>query len=261
MFVCVLFLALFQKEDYQQKGYKLMIQASSYIDDDSQYYRNPQRILSLRERSFELAMKMRFDEKEIKKLAQSEEIIDRVAASYAIGLSTMSTIDDKLFDLLLDDNNIVSIAARESFVYIANNRLNNFLVDQGPPPSANKHKKYEASVLWRIFLSHHQLTHNNYSKEELSALDDLMVILRREWKNKIFREDNKTQLEPEIGKNNKDPEPRKNNKQPEPKKNKKEPEPQENEEDQYPLPSDLLDPSIYTVKSLFPRKSQLLRKP
>jgi hypothetical protein len=116
-------------------------------------------------------------------------------------------------------------------------------------------------VLWRIFLSHHQLTHNNYSKEELSALDDLMVILRREWKNKIFREDNKTQLEPEIGKNNKDPEPRKNNKQPEPKKNKKEPEPQENEEDQYPLPSDLLDPSIYTVKSLFPRKSQLLRKP
>ena len=106
MFVCVLVLAFFQKEDYQLKGYKLMIQASSYIDDDSQYHRNPQRILSLRERSFELAMKIRFDEKEIKKLAQSEEIIDRVAASYAIALSTMSNIDDKLFDLLLDDNNI-----------------------------------------------------------------------------------------------------------------------------------------------------------
>ena len=261
MFVCVLVLAFFQKEDYQLKGYKLMIQASSYIDDDSQYHRNPQRILSLRERSVEIATKARFNEKEIKRLASSEEIVDRVAASYAIGLSTLSTIDDKLFDLLLDDNNIVAISARESFVYIANNRLNNFFVDQGPPPSADKHKKYEASVLWRIFLSHNQLTHDNYSKEELSALDDLMVILRREWKNKIFREDNKTQLEPEIRKNNKEPEPKKNKKEPEPKKNKKEPEPQENEEDQFPLPSDLLDPSIYTVKSLFPRKSQLLRKP
>lgn len=243
MFICVLALAFFQKEDYQQKGYKLMMQASVFVDKSSQYYNSPQRILNLRERSFELAMKARHDEKEIKKLAQSEEIIDRVAASYAIGLSTISTIDDKLFDLLIDDNNIVAIAARESFVYIANNRLGNFFVDQGPPPSANKHKKYEASVLWRIFLSHNKLTHDNYSKKELSALDDLMVILRREWKNKIFREDNKTQLEPE------------------PRKNKQDSVPQENEENQYPLPSDLLDPSIYTVKSGFPRKLQLIRKP
>lgn len=241
MFAFVLILAFSQENNHSRKGFILMIEASKEIDASSPYHKNPQKIFNLRYRAVEIATKIRFNEKEIRKLAKSKEVVDRVAAAYAIGLSNLSTIDDALFDLLLDDNNIVSIAARESFVYIANDKLNNFLVDQGPPPSANKNKKYEASVLWRIFLSHNRLTHNNYSKEELAALDALMVILRKEWKRNIFREDNKSQLNPEIQKNKRDPDGQENN--------------------QDPFPSDLLDPSTYSVKSLYPRKLQLSRNP
>lgn len=227
-FIIILF--FFQEESYKTKGTNLMFQASKYVGVNDPYYKEYQKIKNLRFHAVEAAQKIRFDQKEINDKAKSKDIVDRVTASYAIALGTISTIDDNLFNLLTDESNIVSISAREAFVYIANNKLNNFIVDQGPPPSANANKKQESSALWRVFFFHHSLTHGEYSKKELKALDELIAELQKEWAKGIKRKIPK-QLDSDA-----------------------------EEDKQDPLPTDLIDPSTYTVMSIFHDRKQFFRK-
>lgn len=227
MFVFLTLLICFQGEDYANKAYKLMVQASSTLNKNDVYYKNHQGITTIRSQAIEIAKKNCYDAKEIRKMAKSNDVTQKVAAAYACGMGLLSTIDNTLYDLIIDDNNVVSMAARETFVLIANKKLNNFIVDQGPPPNATKIEKYEASVLWKLYMSHFDLSYEDYSKEEMNALNfhfDRLEKNKKENKKKVLK-----QLEPiEM------------------------PEDESND----PTPSDLVDPSAYTVKAIT-RKSVL----
>ncbi len=218
LFVCL------QSEDYAEKGYKLMIQASSKLDKNDRYYKNHQGLMIIRSQAFEIAKKNCFDAKAIKKMAKSDDIIQRLAAAYACGMGVLSTIDESLYDLIIDDNNLVSTASREAFVFISNKKLKNFIVDLGPSPLADKIEKHEASVLWKTFMFCHELSYDNFTPEELKASE---CYFEKKKQGKIHI--SLKQLEPEKI---------------------------QEDESNDPTPSDLVDPSAYTVKAIT-RKSVL----
>ena len=137
-----------------------------------------------------------------------------------------------MFELLVDDDNIVSIAARECFVYIANKKIKNFVVDQGPSPHADKAEKYQASCLWKKFMKLHNLFHNECNSYELQAFDELIKKVEEEESNKIFRKKIKSQLEKVdyyFPKNNFF---------------------ESDQELEDNIPHDLVDPSSFTVKAI-----------
>ena len=87
------------------------------------------------------------------------------------------------------------MAARESFVYIVNNKINNFVIDQGPSHHADIDDKYRASAMWRLALNAHKLTHDNLSKFEEKAYDEFADLLKIEESKNIFRKKLDKQLE------------------------------------------------------------------
>jgi hypothetical protein len=230
LFVSVLLLFA-QGEDYSKKSLKLMLYASIHQKSNSPYYKNPQTIIVLRSNCMELAKKICFDPKEIKKHSTSDSIKDKIAAAYAYGLGTISSIDDNLLQLMLDDDNMVSIAARESMIFIANKKLTNFVVDCGPSPHATKTEKYLASCVWKKFMALNKLYHGECSPEEIDAFRGLCNQLDIEESKKYFRKKLNTQLE------NVDYHTPKNRFF------------QTDKELEEKITNDLLDPSSYSVKA------------
>lgn len=214
-----------------------MIQASAILPHKDTYYKNNQAILNMRHRATDVSKKIYNNKSEIRKFAQSKNIVDRIGAAYAFATGTDTKIDEGLFRLLVDENNLVSIAARESFVFIAQSKLNNFIVDQGPSPFASQNDKHEAAGMWRGFLAYYNFTKHNYTNEESLALKKLKAQLEKESANNITRTYVLKQLEPEFNAGDKS----------------------END-DNSPLPTDLIDPSVYTVKSEIRKKAMSMVK-
>lgn len=223
--------------EYAQKGLALMIQASAILPQKDLYYKNNQAILNMRHRAINIANKIYNNKFEIRKLMQTNNVADKVAAAYAFATGTDTKIDEGLFRLLVDENNLVSIAARESFVFIVQTKLNNFIVDQGPSPLASQNDKHEAAGMWRGYLAYFNFTRHNYTNEESLALKKLKAQLEKESANNITRTYVLKQLEPEVNAGDKS----------------------END-DNSPLPSDFIDPSAYTVKADVRKKLMAIGK-
>ncbi len=195
----LLFVSLFcvQTEDYPQKSFNLMYLASSNLDKNNKYYKNKENIVNLRKNSMEIARKICSDNNEVTKYANSKEVSDKITACYAYAFGMNSTVEEKLFKLLLDENNLVTMAARESFVFIVNKKLNNFVIDQGPSHHADIDEKYQASAMWRTIFSKHNLINGQLSNNEEKAYKKFVDILNTEESRKFFRRKKQTQLETE----------------------------------------------------------------
>ena len=195
MFLLFVSLLFSQNEDYSNKSFKLMFFASALLNTNDKYYKNQQNIINMRSNAIQVAKKICFDDNEIKKYANSNEVSNKVTACYACAFGAISTVDEKLFKLLLDDNNIVTMAARESFVYIVNKKLNNFIIDQGPSHHADIDDKYLASAMWRLILGTHNLANDELSDLEEKEYNKFVDILEAEEAKNFFRKKANKQLE------------------------------------------------------------------
>ena len=74
MLLLIFALNCLHQENNGDKAFKLMFFASSNLKPDDKYYKSQQKIINMRSTALSIARKIRFNEEEIKKHAESTRI-------------------------------------------------------------------------------------------------------------------------------------------------------------------------------------------
>ena len=151
MFVLVAVLAFYQN------GFENMCQAggagigfnTTCTPSRYGYYNSQDSIIRMRLDATNMARHLNTNSELLNAASTSAEPAHRVAAAFAYGMS--KNPHETLFILANDNHDIVSQAARESFVYIASTKYNKRGIDFGPYPGSDPLLKEDAIKLWRIF--------------------------------------------------------------------------------------------------------------
>ena len=154
---------------FSQNGLQFMADATS---SGGGY--NPQiiqSIVALRISATNMARQMGTNSELLAIASNSSNQVHRVAAAFAYGMSGNSIINQNLFRLAVDNDDIVCQASRESMIYICAAKLNKRNVDFGPFPFDGYEQKEDAVKLWRTFFMQQNIAHTAHTMPQQRALE------------------------------------------------------------------------------------------
>lgn len=156
---------------FSQNGLQFMADATSSVGGY-----NPQiiqNIVALRISATNMARQMGTNSELLAIASNSSNQVHRVAAAFAYGMSGNSIINQNLFRLAVDNDDLVCQASRESMIYICAAKLNKRNVDFGPFPFDGYEQKEDAVRLWRTFFIQQNIAHTAHTMPQKRALEVL----------------------------------------------------------------------------------------